>query len=113
MARKQWEPIILKAYVKTRDGIEVDVDTLTPVQKRKFATHMKITYLNALFRPPARSGSIQKYGKNRAAARPGKASRPPENVVTTPNVRKNPGLRRIFGGKVALWEKFRTFAGYV
>ena len=27
MARKQWEPIILKAYVKTRDGIEVDVDT--------------------------------------------------------------------------------------
>lgn len=53
MARKQWEPIILKAYVKTRDGIEVDVDTLTPEQKRKFATHMKITYLNALFRGQA------------------------------------------------------------
>ena len=47
-ARKQWEPIILKAYVKTRDGIEVDVDTLTPEQKRKFATHMKITYLKTL-----------------------------------------------------------------
>lgn len=53
MARKQWDPIILKAYVKTRDGIEVDVDTLTPEQKRKFATHMKITYLNALFRGQA------------------------------------------------------------
>ena len=33
MARKQWEPIILKAYVKTKDGIEVDVDTLTPSWK--------------------------------------------------------------------------------
>lgn len=44
MARKQWESIILKAYVKTRDGIEVDVDTLTPEQKRKFATHMITSY---------------------------------------------------------------------
>lgn len=35
------------------DGGEVDVDTLTPEQKRAFATQMKITYLNALFRGQA------------------------------------------------------------
>ena len=33
MAKKR-EPIIVKAYVKTADGGEVDVDTLTPEQKR-------------------------------------------------------------------------------
>ena len=53
MAKKQREPIIVKAYVKTADGGEVDVDTLTPEQKREFATQMKITYLNALFRGQA------------------------------------------------------------
>lgn len=52
MAKKQ-EPIIVKAYVKTADGGEVDVDTLTAEQKREFATQMKITYLNALFRGQA------------------------------------------------------------
>ena len=52
MAKKR-EPIIVKAYVKTADGGEVDVDTLTPEQKREFATQMKITYLNALFRGQA------------------------------------------------------------
>lgn len=50
---KKCEPIIVKAYVKTADGGEVDVDTLTPEQKREFATQMKITYLNALFRGQA------------------------------------------------------------
>lgn len=53
MAKRQREPIIVKAYVKTADGGEVDVDTLTPEQKREFATQMKITYLNALFRGQA------------------------------------------------------------
>lgn len=53
MAKKQREPIIVKAYVKTANGGEVDVDTLTPEQKREFATQMKITYLNALFRGQA------------------------------------------------------------
>ena len=53
MAKKQREPIIVKAYVKTADGGEVDVYTLTPEQKRAFATQMKITYLNALFRGQA------------------------------------------------------------
>ena len=53
MAKKQREPIIVKAYVKTADGGEVDVDTLTPEQKREFATQMKITYLNALFQGQA------------------------------------------------------------
>lgn len=53
MAKRQREPIIVKAYVKTADGVEVDVDTLTPEQKRAFATQMKITYLNALFRGQA------------------------------------------------------------
>ena len=52
MAKKR-EPIIVKAYVKTADGGEGDVDTLTPEQKRAFATQMKITYLNALFRGQA------------------------------------------------------------
>ena len=62
---------------------------------------------------PSKSTGKTRPPQDRTAASPGKASRPPESVVTTPNVRKNPGLRRIFGGKVALWEKFRTFAGYV
>ena len=53
MAKRKKEPIIVKAYVKTADGGEVDVDTLTPEQKREFATQMKITYLNALFRGQA------------------------------------------------------------
>ena len=52
MAKKR-EPIIVKAIVKTEDGGEVDVATLTPEQKREFATQMKITYLNALFRGQA------------------------------------------------------------
>ena len=52
MAKKR-EPIIVKAYVTTADGGEVDVDTLTSEQKREFATQMKITYLNALFRGQA------------------------------------------------------------
>ena len=52
MAKKR-EPIIVKAYVKTADGGEVVVDTLTPEQTREFATQMKITYLNALFRGQA------------------------------------------------------------
>ena len=52
MAKKR-EPIIVKAYVNTADGGEVDVDTLTAEQKREFATQMKITYLNALFRGQA------------------------------------------------------------
>lgn len=52
MAKKR-EPILVKAYVKTADGGEVDVDTLTAEQKREFATQMKITYLNALFRGQA------------------------------------------------------------
>ena len=53
MARRKREPIIVKAFVKTADSGEVDVDTLTPEQKREFATQMKITYLNALFRGQA------------------------------------------------------------
>lgn len=53
MAKRQREPITVKAYVKTADGGEVNVDTLTPEQKREFATQMKITYLNALFRGQA------------------------------------------------------------
>lgn len=53
MARRKREPIIVKAFVKTADGGEVDVDTLTPEQKREFATQMKITYLNALFQGQA------------------------------------------------------------
>lgn len=50
---KEREPIIVKAYARTPDGGEVDVDTLTPEQKRELATQLKITYLNALFRGQA------------------------------------------------------------
>lgn len=53
MARKKREPIIVKAYAKTKDGGEVDVDTLDPEQKEELATWLKITYLNALFRGQA------------------------------------------------------------
>ncbi len=65
MAKKR-EPIIVKAYVKTADGGEVDVDTLNPEQKEELAAWLKITYLNALFRGQAvfyLAGEEQKHGK--------------------------------------------------
>ncbi len=43
-----------KGLCEDEDGIEVDVGhSHSREQKRKFATHMKITYLNALFRGQA------------------------------------------------------------
>ena len=40
MARRKREPIIVKAFVKTADGGEVDVDTLTPEQKREYLSRI-------------------------------------------------------------------------
>ena len=46
------EPIRVEAFV-TVDGQEANVDTLTPEQKVRFATTLKKTYLNELFRGQA------------------------------------------------------------
>lgn len=48
MAKKR-EPIRVEAYV-TVDGKEVNVDTLSPEQKRKLATWIKLTVCNELYR---------------------------------------------------------------
>ena len=52
MGKRVREPIRVEAFV-TVDGREVNVDTLTPEQKVKFATALKKTYLNELFRGQA------------------------------------------------------------
>lgn len=52
MGKRIREPIRVEAFV-TVDGREVNVDTLTPEQKVRFATALKKTYLNELFRGQA------------------------------------------------------------
>lgn len=52
VAKRNREPIRVEAYV-TVDGKEVNVDELTPEQKVKLATWLKVTYLNELFRGQA------------------------------------------------------------
>lgn len=52
--RKNDEPIIVKAYVKTADGSEVDVDTLSDEQREKLGAWLRVTYLNELFRGKAK-----------------------------------------------------------
>ena len=52
--RKNDEPITVKAYVKTVDGGEVDVDTLSEEQREKLGTWLRVTYLNELFRGKAK-----------------------------------------------------------
>ena len=52
MGKRVQEPIRVEAFV-TVDGREVNVDTLTPEQKVRFATALKKTYLNELFRGQA------------------------------------------------------------
>ena len=48
MAKKEWPPITVKAFVKV-NGVETDVDTLTPEQKRRLATMINVTLLNVRF----------------------------------------------------------------
>ena len=40
MGKRKQEPIIVKAYVKTADGGEVDVDTLSDEQREKLGQHL-------------------------------------------------------------------------
>ena len=48
MAKREWPPITVKAYVKV-NGVETDVDTLNEEQRRRLATAIKVTMLNELF----------------------------------------------------------------
>ncbi len=48
MAKKERPPITVKAFVKV-NGVETDVDTLTPEQKRRLATMINVTLLNVRF----------------------------------------------------------------
>lgn len=54
MGKRKQEPIIVKAYVKTADGGEVDVDTLSDEQREKLGTWLRVTYLNELCRGKAK-----------------------------------------------------------
>ena len=48
MAKKERPPITVKAYVKV-NGVETDVDTLLPEQRRRLATMINVTLLNVRF----------------------------------------------------------------
>ena len=52
MTRKRNEPIQVRAFV-TINGECVDVDTLSPEMRRKVATHLKLKWMNAMFRGKA------------------------------------------------------------
>lgn len=52
MAKRNREPIQVKAFVKV-NGVDTDVDELTPEQKRELGTWLKLTCLNELFRGQA------------------------------------------------------------
>lgn len=47
-AKKERPPITVKAYVKV-NGVETDVDTLSPEQRRRLATMINVTLLNVRF----------------------------------------------------------------
>nr|DAF37413.1 MAG TPA: hypothetical protein [Caudoviricetes sp.] len=48
MAKKERPPITVKAFVKV-NGVETDVDTLTPEQRTRLATMINVTLLNVRF----------------------------------------------------------------
>ena len=49
MAKKERPPITVKAFVKV-NGVETDVDTLTPEQRRRrLGTMINVTLLNVRF----------------------------------------------------------------
>lgn len=52
MAKRAREPIRVEAYV-TVNGVETNVDDLTPEQRHKLSIWLKTTYLNALWRGKA------------------------------------------------------------
>ena len=52
MARRADKPIEVKAFV-TINGERVDVDTLSPEMRKKLATQLKLTWMNAMFRGKA------------------------------------------------------------
>ena len=54
MGKRKQEPIIVKAYVKTADGGEVDVDTLSDEQREKLGSWLRVTYHNELMRRKAK-----------------------------------------------------------
>lgn len=52
MAKRSREPIRVEAYV-TVNGVETNVDDLTPQQRGELATWLKLTYLGELWRGKA------------------------------------------------------------
>lgn len=48
MAKKERPPITVKAFVKV-NGVETDVDTLTPEQRIRLATELNVTMMNELY----------------------------------------------------------------
>ena len=48
MAKKERPPITVKAFVKV-NGVETDVDTLTPEQRKRLATELNVTMMNELY----------------------------------------------------------------
>ena len=48
MSKRERPPITVKAYVKV-NGVETDVDTLSPEQRRRLATMINVTLLNVRF----------------------------------------------------------------
>ena len=59
MAKKERPPITVKAFVKV-NGVETDVDTLTPEQRRRLATMINVTLLNVRFAGQAHFYPVEK-----------------------------------------------------
>ena len=65
MVKKGRPPITVKAYVKV-NGVETDVDTLSPEQRRRLATMINVTLLNVRFAGQAHFYPVEE--KTEAAA---------------------------------------------
>ena len=66
MAKKERPPITVKAFVKV-NGVETDVDTLTPEQRR-LGTMINVTLLNVRFAGQAHFYPVEE-GKEQSLSR--------------------------------------------
>ena len=66
MAKRNDKPIEVHAFVKIGEET-VDVDTLTPEQRRELATGLKLKFLNTMFRGKAEFRVADEKERNESA----------------------------------------------
>lgn len=69
MAKKERPPITVKAYVKV-NGVETDVDTLSPEQRRRLATMINVTLLNVRFAGQAHFYPVEEKPEEQSLTQP-------------------------------------------